>query len=210
VATESEIVEIRRLMGKVSSQAAAVTHVTEDMVTVLNQTHKDLILNRDRINELTKRQEDVADFLERLSQSYFWAEHSVEELKVQVEVERILEDLELLSDAFLETVQLYHIPRADLEFGQLTESILPKPVLLDCLAQGQSSNNFMITPIEWYYRFSSVTPVWGDVKVMVFRVVLPLVSNSDFIRYSISSFPVPLDQGKLVQLHVNGAFVQIG
>ena len=150
---------------------------------------------------------ELSNFLDRRSQSYFWTEHAIHKLRVQVELERILEDLELISDAFAHTKTLFHIQVGALEFGRLTEDILPPSVLTDCLSHGAASrDSVMVKPIQWYYRYSTVQPMWGDADYLVFKVVLPLVSDTAYIQYSIRTFPVPLAPGSLVRLNAEGGY----
>lgn len=205
-ATENEIAEVRSMLSSVRASTTSVTHYVDGLVTVVNRTRENVIANRARLNEVTRRQGEINSFLERLNTDYYWTSSKVELLRVEMEVERILEDLELLTDAYEETTTVYHIQRGALEWGKLSEDILTIEQLKQILYRGKGQNMIGITPVEWYYRYSTVEPIWADDDTLVFRVALPLIGSKQYIRYNIESFPVPLKDNATVQLNVTGSY----
>ena len=63
-----------------------------------------------------------------------------------------------------------------------------------------------INPIEWYYRYCKVEPLWSADGMLAFRASIPFIEAKNYIRYSVESFPVPLNDSRTAQLDVKGAY----
>ena len=205
-ATDSEVLEVKQMIERVGSATDGVTHVVQELVTVVNKTQESTIANRARLNELAQRQNHVSAFIERLSNSSFWLTVQVERLKVKMEVDRILEDLEMMTDAYCDTHMLYHFQRGSLEWGKLSEDILSLEQLRQILYKGKGQNMISIDPIEWYYRFCKVEPLWSSDKTLVYRVSIPFIDRKQYLKYSIESFPIPLNDSNMAQLQIDGSY----
>ena len=68
----------------------------------------------------------------------------------------------------------------DLEHGQLTELILPRETLSSVVDDS--------LPLEWYYRWCTIKPLWNE--GWVFETRLPVVSEDPIIGYELIAFPV--------------------
>ena len=207
-ATEEEVQETKKMVERVSLENEAVVHLVKELVTVVNKTRESAIANRDRLNELARRQNYMYAFLGRLSQSDYWTTVEIQRLKVKLEVDRILEDLELMTNAYCDAHLVYHFQRGALEWGRLSESILPLRHLEQILNEGKGQNMVSISPIEWYYRYCEVEPLWSTDKTLAYRVSIPFIESKQYIRYSVESFPIPLNDSELrtAQLDVQGSY----
>lgn len=98
----------------------------------------------------------------------------------------VMSNVHLVFDLQRQVQQLEAIERRtadiidDLEHGLLTELILPRKTLLTIV------NNAI--PLEWYYRWCAITPLWD--KGYAFEVRLPVVSNRPFVGYELRPFAV--------------------
>ena len=69
----------------------------------------------------------------------------------------------------------------DLEHGMLTELLLPRATLTSIVKDAG-------LPVEWYYRWCTVRPLWH--QGWVFETQLPIVADAPIIGYKIIPFPV--------------------
>ena len=205
-ATEEEVQETRLMIEKMHSNNDAVTHVVQDLVTIVNKTQENTIVNRVRLNELTKRQIAMTAFLNRLTTSTYWTTVAVEHLKVKVEIDRMLEDLEMMTDAYCDAYSVYQFQRGSLEWGRLSEDILPFAQLQEILDKGKEQNMINVSPIEWYYRYCEVEPLWFSDRTLVYRVSIPFIERKQYLLYSINSFAIPLNGSNTAQLMVHGSY----
>ena len=205
-ATDSEVSEVKQMIQRVGSATNGVTHVVQELVTVVNKTRESAIANRVRLNELALRQNHMSAFLQRLNNSSYWMSVQVERLKVKLEVDRILEDLEMMTDAYCDTHMIYHFQRGSLEWGKLSEDILSLEQLRQILHKGKGQNMMSIEPVEWYYRFCEVEPLWSSDKTLVYRVSIPFVDRKKYLKYSIESFPIPLNDSNMAKLQIHGSY----
>lgn len=125
-----------------------------------------------------------------------------------VELERVLEDIELVCDAYVEQQELFHRQKAALETGRLTEDLLPLSILNKILIKGKAQDRDH-TPLdyaEWYYQHVRVTPLWDDKISVAYQAKLPFVKPVQYLRYFINSWPVPLTNTSTVRLDVEGVY----
>ena len=102
--------------------------------------------------------------------------------------------------AFKEARAKYARQKASLEVGRLTEELLPPSHLVEALKQFSVNTITMITPVQWYYEYVTVHPMW-DEEMLIYRAKLPLVDVKEYTAYKIYSWPLPYNtSGYSVQL----------
>jgi hypothetical protein len=120
----------------------------------------------------------------------------------KIQAERLVEDAELLADAFAEDVERYHRQRMALEAGGLSEDLLPVSVLLDIMSNVKANKFNMIARPEWYYQSVRVNPMWKEGKMLVFSLDLPLIGDVGYRHYTIEAYPIPQEDGTITVLQV--------
>ena len=48
----------------------------------------------------------------------------------------------------------------------------------------------VIEPIQWYYEYVTIEPIWDD-EMLIYRAKLPLVKTTPYLYYRIDSWPLP-------------------
>lgn len=81
----------------------------------------------------------------------------------------------------------------DLDHGMLTELLLPRETLRDIVKDSA-------LPLEWYYRWCPIIPLWGN--GWVFETRLPVVSNDPIIGFTFVAFPVWGPHNNTVKLDI--------
>lgn len=80
----------------------------------------------------------------------------------------------------------------DMEHGLLTELILPRDTLSSIVGSS--------IPLEWYYRWCTITPLWD--KGWVYITHLPVASGAYIIAYELVAFPVWGPGAHMVKLDI--------
>ena len=96
----------------------------------------------------------------------------------------------------LDNVDKLHI----LLLGSLTEDICPIELIAEIVKQ---ADVYGLAPVElaWYYQNVKVEPLMIEDSKMVYTIDLPFIKHNNYNRYSISIYPVPLnDSGLEVQV----------
>lgn len=207
-ATTTDVNRLRALVSQVHASQVAVTHLVNDMVTVVNQTYSTLVENRRHINALVSRQDSVISMLKRMNEDYYWAAQRLEEVRVHIHMETAIEEAELLTDTYMDSVIRFHNQRLALEENILSEHILPRAELEKILKVATTVHDFsVISPVEWYYTHVHVLPLWNrNDNYLMYSATLPLVSNEQFIAYNIKTYPIPVGFDTLASLQVSGRY----
>ena len=199
-ATDKSVSECKEMIKKSRVQAGKIVQMINELTSVVNRTFDDITTNRDRINE-------IGDFVSKTSYSIKQVEQTVNmntrrwrQLQVFVNVESTLNLLEMSVTAFKEARAKYARQKASLEVGRLTEELLPPSHLVEALKQFSVNTITMITPVQWYYEYVTVHPMW-DEEMLIYRAKLPLVDVKEYTAYKIYSWPLPYNtSGYSVQL----------
>ena len=197
VATSAEVRKTRELLRKVNNNNNAVNHIVHELATVVNQSRVYIKRNRDKINSLVAVTNNLLESIKRFAGGM---QQTVNQNMQKHQAERLVEDTEVLADAFVDQVDQYHRQRAALELGVLTEDLLSVPTLSDILEHAKANR---ILNIEWYYQNVPVKPMWGEENIVVFQIELPLVKPIRYLQYLLETFPVPQEDGTVSTLKVN-------
>lgn len=199
-ATSAEVRKTRELLIKVNNNNNAVNHLVHELASVVNQSHVYINENRDKINALTKYTKSLVQNLERFAGGL---QSALNKNTQKHQAERLVEDAEIIADAFVFDVERYHRQRTALESGILTEDLLSGPILTDIMMKAKAHQKTVIPNIEWYYQFVPVKPMWGDDNTVIFQLELPLVKPIRYVHYWLETFPVPQGEGTVSTLEVN-------
>ena len=198
-ATSADVAKTRELIRKVSNNQEVVHHLVQDLASVVNQSRVYINENRRKINSLVEFTKNLLKALKRLAGGL---QEQVNQNTHKHNAERLVEDAELVARVFTELVEEYHRQRSALESGTLTEDLLSVNVLKDIMAHARTSQRLIIQNLEWYYQYVSVRPMWGNDKMIVFQMELPLVGSNRYVHYTLVPYPVPQSDDTVVTFKV--------
>ena len=185
-ATDDEIVEIRQKVEENRQVLSDLVHYGDNLLTVINATHADMVINRQAINEIINSTRNLRTWADTVTKqlaegvrglvTYNVIREKVDAIRSQVGTLRSM-------------VGRHARRRADLERGLLTEELLPLDVL-EGVANLENLNGLeLIRPLWWYYSNVKIQPLWDD-KNLAYLALLPLTDGVPYLRYEIQSFPL--------------------
>lgn len=111
--------------------------------------------------------------------------HAIDDVHLIMTLQEQVHDLEAISRRIDDI-------RDDLEHGQLTELLLPIATLQSIVGD--------TLPLEWYYRWCTISPSFD--QGWVYEVRLPVVASDPTIGYELVAFPVWGPANRTVKLDV--------
>ena len=189
-ATEEQVEHCRRKINDVMLINQKIVHTTNELVTIVNQTHDAVRTNQQHIVDIEHFVEKLIIEIERFGKVASSMMGRVMQIEDNAQIDRILTSLEHAHSIWLRQVDLYRRQRAALELGWLTEETLPPADLRHILDCGEDVGLTGPRP-EWYYATISVHPMWEEANRLVFRAALPLTADRSYLRYRMHTWPVP-------------------
>ena len=189
-ATQSEVEECERHINSAMKLESQIVHTTNDLITVVNQTHSEVRRNMQHIRDMEHYMGKLYTETTRLGKIASGNNGRITELQDDARVDRILAALGSVQYLWQRQCDRYQRQRASLELGWLTEEILPLQDLVQILESSRELGHFGPRS-EWYYEHIQIHPMWEDQNKLVFKAELPLVDETEYLRYRISSWPVP-------------------
>jgi hypothetical protein len=196
-ATEDQVKECQTYIQKLHHRQERVVHLTEKLITVVNQTYEEVRKNRQQITQLWTYLSHVSATISKLTEAVTSITGRLDNVETRLELDSYLGALEAIHRDWTRLLDKYISERASLELGWLTESILPPSELLRILRFGQVEGLYA-PPIQWYYEYVRITPLWEDPSRLVFTVNLPFISKVEYLRYKLKSWPVRSNDGEAV------------
>ena len=205
-ATAEQVEELTEKVMENRDSLQKVVHFDEELLSIVNITHEEMISNRETINEIL----NVTDYMQHqfitLMKTTEWTLHALQTYNL------IREKMDLIWKHIQEIQRIldeYGFIKHALEEGRLDEYLLPKILLNQILRRHKMPGAGMIVPNEWYYTNSRVLPIWGE-DFLAFVVYLPLVENRQHEGFRITTYPVPLlNSSNTVRMQADG-LVAIG
>lgn len=186
-ATEGEIADIHTLIHNLKDTQQRIISDISGFTTVINHTYDEIQTNRDHLNSITIRLSSLTYDIQTKVQTFH------DQLRLQFrrnEIEFMINELERVATRY-EQAHLAWVRRKEhLEAGRLTESLLPPTILKDILSSAAQPNSQPVDPLQWYYEYVSVFPVWNSERV-VYRARLPLVARTKWHHVVFRRWPVP-------------------
>ena len=188
-ATEKQVRDCELIIEQFREENKKVVHVTNELVSIVNQSHNQITENRKHIREIENYLARIALFVER--QQATLNQHTVEinDLDIQIQIDRTINSLTSVHNFWLRKEDQYRRQRAALDLGHLTEDLLPLNELRVILTKA-TRKGFYHAHTRWYYENVVIEPMWSDARKIVFRADLPLTSDETYIRYRITTWPV--------------------
>ena len=122
-ATDKSVDECKKLIKATQVKQGEIIHRFNEFTSILNQTFDEIMINRNRINEIgdySKVAESVYELKKRLSAN----EMKISKLQVMLNVEIKLNLIEAACDKYVAIKSRYLRQKAALEAGRLTEDLL--------------------------------------------------------------------------------------
>ena len=199
VATDSQIRHVQSMVRELQANDEAIVSKVELLTTVVNRSRIYEQENRDFLTEL-------ADRFRRVQVTLGNTSSELNQLKVLVSMERIIEDLEIKGDTLRQMQALFAHRQQDLQAMTLTPELLPASSLRTILNQISSYHTQALPELNWYYSYAHVKPMWAVSKVLIYEIEIPLVRPVEFMLYKIQSWPVPISRDMSAVIIENGQY----
>ena len=190
VATERQVVEVRRWIERVRHDELHVVHDMNHLMTLVNHTYTITRVNRQHIRELeqyvSKLEHHVMTWMTAFGRDF---DRRLNVLTACLNIDDAISGLISLHDRWLRQLATYDRQRDSVESGRLTEVILAPAELAKIVREGNSLG-FSSPHLEWYYENVIITPMWKDHSGLVFTADLPLTDNVEYLRYFFWTWPV--------------------
>ena len=199
VATDSQIRHVKKIIRELQTNEEAIVHKVNQLTTVVNRSRLYEAENRNFLTELADRFRQVQVTLGNTTTD-------INELRLLVSMERIIEDLEIKGDTLRQMRGLFAHRQQDLQARTLTPELLPTSSLQAILKQISSYHTQALQDVNWYYSFAQVRPMWAVSELLVYEIEIPLVRPVEFILYEIQSWPVPISRDLSATMVENGRY----
>jgi len=191
LATTKEMEECRRIVRDARKNDETIVHAVNNLVTVVNKTREDLIVDRKQLKKTQDYLLEVHNNVNMLQKRVLYYQKKIVYVEINVHLENIFTALENVVQSYVFAREYYTRQRASLELGRLTENLLPKEDLARILFKAKGQRLQPVDTLEWYYQYVIVEPIWGDNETLIYRAKIPLIDGKHYLRYFINTWPVP-------------------
>ena len=181
IATEDDVRKIEQIINENRKVITTISHNSNELVTIVNVTHMQMVENRKATNELLESVRYLQEWVNRWRANMDLHSSIVSKLLM---LESLMRDLERANDKVIRV-------RKDLENGLLSEDLLPMDELKKLINSARIPDGAkFVSPLYWYYSKMKVKLLRIDSE-FVYAVDLPLVSEERFVAKEFKSFPTP-------------------
>ena len=198
-ATVREIEHIMQLVNDNRNALNKVTNFQNEQLTLINITKEEMKQNRKAINDIISLTSSLTEQIANItanSHAHYYATYQYN--LIQDRISALWQHLDELQAVILRAID----QRDLLEQGRLGEQLISVETLKEVANLHDISGIALVQPIEWYYTYCRVFPIWNN-EVLAFTVRLPLIDSSPQEGYQIKTFPVPIkDSNTTVKVDV--------
>ena len=193
----TDIEALRKLIFSNSNSHVQLRHHLDEMITMINNT-RDLV--RDNADHIELVNNQTNSVLKALTTNAETDHKSITALQVYRTLNDALMQAERIVTDHIHELRYYFKQKMDIERGWLTEMILQRKQLASILYQ-MENKGFSALPMNWYYQYISIDPIWEGEDHLAFRAMLPAMDDQVFIQYSLNYIPVTFgeDHMRLIQ-----------
>jgi hypothetical protein len=194
LATEEQVKAIQRELTKSARQEQAIVHNVNKLITIMNQTRLEEKATRKYLRQLEIAHNELV-----LSEKAKWLTVGAEQQLLMME--NMVQSLNNIDEGLHRELNNIDKLHNTLRLGILTEDICPIELIAEIVKQADIHG---LVPLEmaWYYQNVKVEPLMIQDGKMVYSIDLPFIKHNNYNRYSISTYPVPLnDSGLEVQVN---------
>ena len=192
VATNKQMKQYKKIVKDLRSALGSVVHHQSDLITAVNQSRLYISDNRNSIIHLNEHQKVVRKFLATIRHKMKSIYLRVGALEIRMEMNRVISSLETLHQEYIHQLKIYHIQKASLERGYLTETLLPVAVLESILHKASVAGYDIVSQIEWYYQTLTVEPIWQANNTLIYRIFIPMLDKTNYLYYRTFTYPTPI------------------
>ena len=203
VATQDQIEACQAQIAKAKLSNQRIMHTINELIALVNQSRDSIIGNRAYLLRIQSYLSRTWDERQNLNRTASRLEERIDAMDTTMMLDQLISALEPSHALWLRQAAKFQRQRASLELSFLTEEILPVPELQKILRFARRAG-FLTEPPTWYYEHVRIQPLWEDDDRLVFRTHLPLSGRGDYLRYSIWTWPVPVNGSEMtVELQVD-------
>jgi len=191
VATSAQLERFHAAVKEVAGSQMAVSHAMAQLSTIINQTRSNVIKLAAHQHQISVHMAQINAAIRTISTSMHETTRRLHRVELITDLDRYLDTLDIAAAEYASQLTLFHRQRSDLELGQLTRDLLTQSQLEEILQQAASQHKVM-SSIEWYYQYLTVTPIWHAAASLVYKVELPLIAPRPYLMYHILTHPVPV------------------
>jgi hypothetical protein len=203
VAMASDLDVLKQNVEAARKDTKEIYNNQQQLVTVFDQTKDMVNQNRFGIRELQTNVLNIYNIGVRNAAAVSLLSTRVDALTLAREIDVSIDQLWGLADAFSAQQALFHRQRVQLERGWLTPDIFP-PAHLQSVLRSIQDQRLGVVHLEWLYEYVKVTPVWETEGELVFRVLLPGLSQTEYLHFKLHYFYVSIGNEHLRKINGGG------
>jgi hypothetical protein len=189
VVTSDELRLIQKQLDIARKDAQVANHNVNELVSVINQSRMAEQENRQRINELTSELRSFQTNQDRNVRSFNVLQNAV----LLDETLALIEATEALIYREMHGLELI---QRSLENGRLSETIFPVEILREVLYEAHRLD-LVALPENWYYENIRIRTLMVADGWYTYQAILPFIGADKYLRYSLQSWPVPINGSRL-------------
>ena len=198
-ATVDEVRALRALIRHNQENQAILRHNEREMVSVVNQTRRYVRENRLDLQQVRAETIHLHDLATATAKETQALQLYRGRAQIRRRIDLALQQMELAMQDYRLQERIFHRQKLQLERGWLTEDILT-PNSMTAILRTLANTGHHTLPAVWYYQYLRVTPVWGSPTELGFRVVIPALAKTHYLKFGLRYFKVPVGTNQLRQL----------
>ena len=159
-------------------------HDSKAMLSVPNQTRGYVNENRQDINWIQIEMQYLLRSINAYAESLSNLTEQVKILELSRGIDGLISELEILVNGYKTQKAIFYSQKLQLEWGWLTEDILPPKYLGDLLNQVKGNGHEVLRG-EWYYQHITVQPMWETASELTYQVMLPALSRERYLHFAL-------------------------
>ena len=184
IATDADLSRTTEILARVETGYLKIAHNTDRLYTIVNSSLHEINVNREELNLVKKQLGHNTDAISRIY-------NVTKDLDIishmQIDFELFLKQIESLIISFERTAFKFKQQRIMLQMGALNEELLPVAEL-DKMRIDFPSHKFP-NPL-WIYAYCKLAFFRQTGDNLIFRTIIPILGNVEFMTHSIFSFPI--------------------
>ena len=187
-ATSEDVERIGRILQQSSKEQSKIVHRVNDLLTIVNHSRTYINETRDRVNLVTRHLGEAFRGLRHLGHAINNLSDNQRFIRQNLLIERAIDGVEASAQEIQRQEEHYKTQKMALEAERLTQDVLSERDLKLILAREETDTVHVIKPLQWYYEYCKVEPIW-TMTHLAYRVVLPLVTKNPVTMYNLKAFP---------------------
>ena len=189
--TEEELQQYRNIILDNKNSLNSTIHRTNLLLSATKSNRQGINKNMEHINRV---QRYLVSLRHTITKNFQITSDSISMISIRIKIEHALVSLEQSTHRILAYINHRKRQMNSVYRHALSEDLLSRSQLQEII-QKASSLRLATMPLEWYYQFCHVVPVWSTVDDITFKVHLPLHDGQNYIMYVLNSFPFPVKSG---------------